>query len=82
MIDDLLDEPSQEIGSDFAKEKATTVSMLGLKKSEEKAILLLDEALASAKKLSKSCPLLEALIKELYTFIPRERCKVSIPKNS
>ncbi|PCI92499.1 farnesyltranstransferase [Candidatus Aerophobetes bacterium] len=70
VIDDLLDEPSQKMGSDFAKEKATTVSMLGIQKSEEKAKLLLDEAFSSAKKLSKQCSLLNALIKELYSYIP------------
>lgn len=70
VIDDLLEEPLGEESSDLIKEKATTVSMLGAQMAEEKAKLLLDEALLSAKKLSKQCPLLEALIKDLYRYLP------------
>lgn len=67
VIDDLIEEP---MGSDFAKGKATTVTMLGAQKAEEKAKLLLNEALSFASNLSKPCPLLEVLIKELYGMIP------------
>ena len=73
IIDDLIDGPLEGKSSDLTKEKATSVSMLGMQKAEEKARLLIEQATLGIKKLSTPNPFLEGLIQDLYSYIPKVR---------
>jgi geranylgeranyl diphosphate synthase, type II len=71
-LDDLRDDFCTEgtTCSDSINKKATTVSVLGAAKTLDITHRLLDEALKEVYSLSKPCPLLEALIKEIFLHIP------------
>lgn len=66
VIDDIMDHLLPEKSSDLANHKATTVSMLGLEKAEDKARLLLEETLKIASKLSTNLPFFGELVGSLF----------------
>lgn len=70
MIDDLQDDPTLKQDTSNSVQKPNAVSLLGIQKTQEKAKILLDTALVTSRELTKPCPLLELIIKELLEHIP------------
>ena len=71
LIDDLLDYTGSEeelgkpIGSDKEKSKATAIPLLGIARTQEKALMLLEGAEENLNSLSRPAPLIKTLLEQM-----------------